>query len=118
NGPFQLWDLTKGKELWNRVNDGKASLDPLAFSPDGKTLVVLEHGSQSIIFLDPATGEERRRFDGAGKGSDLVVSSNLQKLAIVGGDWAIHLWDLTTGREIRQLPRVHQMPQRFTFSPN
>jgi len=92
-------------------------LDPVAFYPDGKTLIAIEHHGEAIVFLDTTTGEHRRRLKVPGLGSEIAFSPDLKILAApIAADFSIHLWDVAKGKELLQLPQVNSWPQRFTFS--
>jgi uncharacterized protein (TIGR03067 family) len=78
--------------------------DPVAFSPDGKSIAIL-HGRRTITFLDPATGKTQQEINVAASqaGShwnDFAISPNSRELAIAGGDQEnkgfVDLWRLVT----------------------
>jgi WD40 repeat protein len=77
---------------------------PLAFSPDGKTLALMETGAGRVVLWDMSTGRVRAGFDvPAGKGRGLAFSPDGRTLAVAGSDGVL-LWDTAAGRERLRLP--------------
>jgi RNA polymerase sigma factor (sigma-70 family) len=76
----------------------------LSYSPDGKTLAAST--GQRIRLWDAATGKERHEFPGElGWIPATAISPDGRLLA--AADWldrSVSLWDLTTGRLVRELP--------------
>ena len=93
-GAGRLWDVATGREL--RALNG---YDGGAFSPDGRTLALIE-GRTKINLLTLATGEVARTFDGPQLGIDcLAFSPDGTTLASGEGDFVIRLRDTSTGRD-------------------
>jgi WD40 repeat protein len=107
DGTTRLWDLTTGKQRWQRggLNNRAAALYPLAFSSDGKTLLVQENYGAALRILDTVKGEELRQFKGPKKHARVAVSRDGRRLASF--DWdakKIRLWDLDAAKELRPAP--------------
>ncbi len=87
-----------------------------ALSADGQRLVTQHY--EVVVEWDPATGAERRRFDGWGMGGSLALSPD-GKTAAFGSstDSAVHLLDLSTG-EARPENTHRAGPTRAVFSPD
>jgi WD40 repeat protein len=80
-----------------RGHDG--SVWPVAFSPDGKTLVTAGK-DKTIRFWDLGTGKETRRLSGHQDGIPMVVfAPDGKTLASVSHDGTVRLWDLATQKE-------------------
>jgi WD40 repeat protein len=54
NGKVYLWGMPAGKDLGHPLDPGAAGIADLAFSPDGKSLAVLDISGR--IFLWTVTG--------------------------------------------------------------
>jgi WD40 repeat protein len=86
------------------------------FSRDGKMLIT-GSGDRQIIFWDSATGKEQRRLDTEAHGHlhSLSISSDGEILA-VGYDDGIRLFDLATGKLVREWKSEHT--ESVLFSPD
>jgi RNA polymerase sigma factor (sigma-70 family) len=108
---LRLWDPVGAKEL--RKVDGATRL--LAFSPDGKTMALVTSKNR-IQLSDCATGKEMLEIEGtANLGAFSSDGKTLNGVSLLQGpdrgdkgdrhlhiDGIFHLWDATTGKEIRQ----------------
>jgi len=93
---IRIWDIPSGKEL-RQIVDPKKGLDPLAFAPDGKTLITA--GKDGLRFWDSATGKEQRRLDiGKEHPTALAFSPDGKTLAL--GSDATRLIDLASGKDL------------------
>ena len=108
-----LWDALSGRPLH------RLSVPAVAFSvsvaPDGKTLV-----TDNLVFIDIATGKEKRRLLQGGQNLAEVVWSPDGKTVAreVLGQQKIVLWDVETGQQLRTLEIMADVEQRFAFSPD
>ncbi len=136
-GPIELWDVATGRQLRSWKSKGEY-IWCLTFSHDGKTLAT--GGADKVIrFWEVATGQMRREIltpnivskvalsaDGA-----LLASLGMTEEKLGGGSnfhWEnrIRIWDVTTGKELRQLRMplkegFQGHPEAFfavTFSPD
>jgi WD40 repeat protein len=98
---IRLWDTATGRELHVLSKHG-ASVQALAFSPDGKVLASGDPDGRLCLW-DAATGKELRQLKRDAKGVQSVFFSPDGKLLISGGnDGAIQLWESATGKEVRR----------------
>lgn len=114
------WDTARGKELRTLTNNQKGYGESLLLSADGKRLASVAMSStargveRSVYVRDVATGKELCRVP-ASLGFDqwiVALSPDNKLLAVADGQrWRpdsrvvhphIHLWDIATGKEIRQ----------------
>ncbi|MBY0524865.1 MAG: sigma-70 family RNA polymerase sigma factor [Gemmataceae bacterium] len=102
DGTLRLWDAASGKQR------GIVSLPErtthVAFAPDGQTAAIGGVG-ESLLLYDVATGKELRQFDGHEGGvTVLAFSTHGRWLASrAAADDAIRLFDVTTGKLVRQM---------------
>jgi len=124
DGTLRLWNLQRGQ--------GKILLDvspqalrSLAFSPDGRTILVgPDKGGSStpnydLRLIETATGREIRRFAGHQEVVTDIAFSPDGRLAVSGaGDATLILWNVETGQEIRRLEGHTGQILAVTFSPD
>jgi WD40 repeat protein len=113
---IRLWDLATGRDL---TSGHRGAVGPVAFSPDGKSMVS-GSSDRTLRRWDVPTGRELYRFDSGPLGwahvaafsprGDLVAFSSYK-------DDAIRLWDPATGKELRRL-LDRRGPLGITFSPD
>jgi RNA polymerase sigma factor (sigma-70 family) len=122
----RLWRLDTGKErrrLAGRFGDGSTAL---AVSPDGQLLAVAAASGTEVQLLEAASGKELRRLKNPGSGwFTSVVFSPDGKTLLTGGsrfdrEWrgTLCLWDVATGKELRQLQKHQNNVRSVAFSPD
>jgi hypothetical protein len=112
NGNYvTLYDLTKTQAMTQPHNimlDGIYLHDgTIAFSPDGKLLLVLpaqHQEDQSVHFIDAGSGKEVRQIDNDEPFNSLALSADAKMLALGGQQGRVEIWDARSGDEIRVLP--------------
>jgi RNA polymerase sigma factor (sigma-70 family) len=126
-----LWDTATGKEI-RRWDSQQRYMRDLAFSPDGRVLAsASERFGAGVRIWSTANGKELLRFGRIGEGKEeggpelVAFSPTGRILATAGvearrltkdGDYElaskVHLWDVGSGKEIRQF----EVPQGTIFS--
>ncbi len=111
-----FWDISTGRLTRRLTFDHEVHY--LAFTPDGKSLGVWAvwegKGQNGILQLfDLASGKETRRFvghlavrfsyGGIGLEGAAFFTSDARTLVTLGGDGSVILWDVQSGKKMRQL---------------
>jgi WD40 repeat protein len=105
-----------GKDLWG----------PLAFSPDGKSLVAMDKDGSARVWRRSTASAGAASWSAArdfqfplGQASDLTMSLD-GRLLVIGRDHdpRVFLWDLETGKQLGVLEGHLDWPVAFAFSPD
>jgi WD40 repeat protein len=141
DGTVRIWNVTTGEEVRRlglekgaRPQTGESidnTFDQIAFSPDNAFLVTVKRGSTAppqpppapppdktvVIVWDPRTGEKLRTFPA--DGASFAISPD-GKLIACGGYQVIHLYELATGKRVRELNGGKKQLEivSLTFSPD
>ena len=103
-GEISIWDVRTGQR--QRVFQA-GRFPSVIFSPDGKTLTVLDHDKgdrQALRLWDATSGTELHELVGHKDTIHQVLFSKDGKTLITAGDdKTIRFWDATTGKESRNL---------------
>ena len=103
DGALRLWKVADSIELIFERQIGEAPLYEVAVSHDGGLVAV--GGEDSIITLfDARTGESRALLGHAGPVFGMTFDQTGRRLASVGYDGRLRLWDTQLGEEVLQLP--------------
>jgi len=138
---MRLLEVATGQEIRRfQGDDREGSFTAVVLAPDGKTIAAVREqssvspGGYKVALWEVATGKKIRTFEVRGRrvketfagitnekstGSmcrAVAFSPNGRMLAS-GGDDAVRLWDVLTGKEIRQFP-VHACPGKVALSPD
>jgi WD40 repeat protein len=77
-----------------------------AFSPDGRTFVILSHGKKeeqsNVVLFDVATGVELKRLDIRDPRN--VAMARHKPLMVVDANKGFEVWDLATAKLVKQWP--------------
>jgi RNA polymerase sigma factor (sigma-70 family) len=143
DGTVRIWKATTGEEVRRlgldqgaRLQTGEPSsntFDQIAFSPDNAFLVTVKREAtvppppppapppppnrSVVIVWDPRTGEKVRTFPA--DGASFAISPD-GKLIACGGHQVIHLYELATGKRVRELHGGGKQLdiKSLTFSPD
>jgi RNA polymerase sigma factor (sigma-70 family) len=120
-----IWEVKTGKPLFT-FNAHSSVPGALTFSPDGKRIFSGSYREPFIRVWDGRSGKFLGTWDRIGdqdrSGSDaLVISPNGKILVDVSStinQGTIRLWDLDTGKEIRNFPSFQRSHQSIVFLPD
>jgi hypothetical protein len=109
----QLWDLDGGRGPRPLTLEVRA-IAPLAFSPDGRLLAVIERDGQ-LRLLEPASGRLVRTFPRGRAGTFVGAFSPDGRLLATGHpDQTVTVWDVTgraTDRRLRETPLTERQTE-------
>jgi RNA polymerase sigma factor (sigma-70 family) len=131
---LRLYDITTDKfiERFERFGGYEEQAHELFFTPDGRTLLTVDHRDGTVRVWDFATGKEKRKFrvrckDEAGIDyyvKKAVLSPDGKSLAVwyeaahgLIMPYAVRLWDVATGTKKHELPGHYQLIN-LAFSPD
>jgi WD40 repeat protein/tetratricopeptide (TPR) repeat protein len=98
--------------------DHSAPVRSVAFSSDGQTLASGAWDS-TVLFWDVETGQNLRRFGGAGMVHSIALSPDVQTLATGSMESMVRLWSVADGEEAdRTLEGGTDNVSSVAFSPN
>jgi WD40 repeat protein len=113
--PVHLWESATGKEV--RQFNGRGMF--AVFTPDGKSLAV--ENWDDVVLYDVATGKEVRRLAGEGHGGRLhsaAFAPDGTVFATKDDAGTVCLWDVGTGRILRQLSEDAGYDGVVAFTPD
>src|SRR5207302_184973 len=101
DGTLRLWDAATGTQL--RVQE-KLGTTCMALAPDGQRAAVGTDRDGSLKVWSLADWREEHSIPGPSAGAvhGVAWSPDGGRLVSCGPDMAVHLWDATSGREVRR----------------
>jgi RNA polymerase sigma factor (sigma-70 family) len=125
----RLWDVTTGQQLAELVHAPGTVVNALCFAPTGTILATGGQETTSdkragVHLWNGSTGKLLHRLEGHRQAiASLCFAPDGKTLASLGGDRTIRLWNVNTGKELRQLPYDHEINAHFeaavlAFSPD
>lgn len=103
-GELVAWDADTRKPRWRR--SAAEAFGSVSFAPDGKSVAVA-HGKATALRLDPLTGKELGEVGPHPTTVRACVHLPGTGLLATGSDGTIRLWDLKTGRVVKELTDGH-----------
>ncbi len=115
----RLWDVHTGRNI--RAFKGRSKknwVGDVAFSPDGKTIVI-RRWNKTLCLLDLNTGKTLRIFKkDTEKISRVAFSPDGRTIASSGEDKTVRLWDAHTGKNLHTLTGNTERIWHVAFSPD
>jgi WD40 repeat protein len=111
---IRVTDLTTGDAL-HTIRDKDAHDPVVALSPDGKTIAVAHmryqqkqpHWFHTLRLIDVATGKPRQLVERGKESISFLVFTPDGRSLLAWGEKLAEVYDVATGKPVRQLPGVH-----------
>jgi len=119
DGTVRLWDMVTGEEL-KRIRVDNGDLKDVAFCSDGRHFAAANGGMTAQLW-DIESEKLVRHFEGHSDGVDVVsfLPDGNRVVSGSGGDRTIRVWDVATGRQVRQFTQQESKTLRvLSASPD
>jgi len=110
----KVWDVASGDEL-RTLAGSQSTVNAVAFSPDGKALAA---AANTIKLWDTASWSELRTLGNQSGVQSLAFSPDGQTLAAGATNGAITLFEVSSGRQLRNLTGHKSWVHGVAFSPD
>jgi WD40 repeat protein len=117
---IKLWSVTSGPDYLTLPGPGGTGT-AVAFDADSRVLAGASAGTGGVdvrTWVLPAGREGTRLHDPASPVSLVAFAPGGKRLATVGSDGAVELWDATTGEKLRSPGKVAAPATSLTFTPD
>jgi RNA polymerase sigma factor (sigma-70 family) len=118
-GGMGIWDLSTGKKVALQIhNANKGFMEAAALSPDGKFFACEDWSAGTVHVYDVASDKELPRLPNQPKqfGQTLAFSQDGKTLAAVESPIHIRLWDVTTGKKLRDIQAQDYQVRDLAFA--
>jgi WD40 repeat protein len=112
-GSICFWNMKSQRRVRLVRKAASSPIQSMACSPNGRLLASAGYG---IRLWEMASGQEMYRWEKVGWATNVLFSPDSQLFVWGDRDGLIHLWDLTSRREVRQLEAAGV--QSIAFSPD
>jgi hypothetical protein len=114
----RAWDVATGEQL-RTFPGGPALMASLTSSSDGRTVVTIGGGGQTVVLLEAATGGQRAALSGHTMMiSRAILAPDGRTAVSAGWETGIRVWELPSGKEIGRLEGHRSMVMDIAFSPD
>ena len=114
----RLWDPATGETIRIFSSD-TSSLEELAFSPDGKTIVAAGYTDKSAHVFDVASGQQVKLLSGhTAPVVDVDFSPNGKYIVTASEDFTARIWNVATGQTLHVLTGHSEHITRMAVSPD
>ena len=96
-----MWDVTTQSIIALYEDPTVFNMNSIAFSPDGKTFVTVDHFYDIVKVWDINTGNT---IDLGHIGLTPISFSPDSTMLATGGTRGVKLWDVNTGRDVANIP--------------
>jgi WD40 repeat protein len=111
----RAWDVATGEQL--RGVPGGTLINSLTSSSDGRTVVTIGGEGKTVVLLEAATGGQRAALSGHAQMLFRAKLSPDGRTAVsAGGESAIRVWELPSGKEIGRLEGHRSAVMDLAFS--
>ncbi|MEY9895686.1 hypothetical protein ABIA31_009376 [Catenulispora sp. MAP5-51] len=118
DGRLQIWDTSSYTLIATLSDTNSLGPQPLAFSPDGKTLANLRSDGK-VTLWDVASRTPTSTLAGSGSGVTSIAYSSRGVLAGGIADGTVTLWDAASGKSLSVLATgTNDTVSYVAFSPN
>lgn len=118
DGVVRLWDMQTGRIRRACESSHSGGVWPLAFAPDGRTLVSAGWQDGKIFLWETATGKLRRQVPHPTGAKAVAFMPNGSTLITAGNDSVIRFWDLPTAKELPPLEGHRGVVNGIAVSPD
>ncbi|OWK46787.1 WD40 repeat domain-containing protein [Fimbriiglobus ruber] len=120
DGMIRTWDVSTGRALKFWATDPTTCVDALAYTPDGRHVVASEPGL--VRMWDASTGNEVRRFEKKSRRTVEYINTLSPDGTLFAACWegknSISLYDVATGRLLREFSSRATPISQMTFAPD
>jgi RNA polymerase sigma factor (sigma-70 family) len=114
------WEVSSGRRLW-RVggpDEDNSSLHPVAFSPDGRSLITRSEKT-GLVLRDVATGKAQRTLSSLATTEPVAIANKEPLVAALDADnCSIDIFQLPEGKRLRRLGSGLEPVWTMAFSPD